>query len=75
MLMSTERELGEHSVAIDHMQKDMDEMKEDIRHLKLAVDNIETMLSEIKGGKRMAMWFCGAIGSAITTVIYWWAGK
>ena len=53
----------------------MDEVKEDIRHLKIAVDNIETMLSEIKGGRRMAMWFCGAIGSAITTVIYWWAGK
>ena len=68
MLMSTERELGEHSVAIDHMQKDMDEMKEDIRHLKNAVDNIETMLSEIKGGKRMAMLCCGIIGSAITTV-------
>ena len=28
MLMSTERELGEHSVAIDHMQKDMDEVKD-----------------------------------------------
>ena len=73
--MSTERELGEHSVAIDHMQKEMEEVKEDSRHLKISVEHIETMLYEIKGGRRMAMWFCGAIGSAITTVIYWWAGK
>ncbi len=75
MLMSTERELGEHSVAIEHMQKDMDEMKDDIRHLKIAVDNIETMLSEIKGGRKMAMWLCGCMGSIVTVVVYWWAGK
>lgn len=73
--MSTERELGEHSVAIEHMQKDMDEMKDDIRHLKIAVDNIETMLSEIKGGKKMAMWLCGCMGSIVTIVVYWWADK
>jgi hypothetical protein len=75
MLMSTERELGEHSVAIDHMQKDMDEMKDDIRHLKIAVDNIEHMLSEIKGGKKAAMWLCGFMGSVATMLAYWWAGK
>ena len=70
--MSTERELGEHSVAIDHMQQDIDDLMKDMKDVKAKIDKIDKAMDEIKGGWKVILWIAAGVGGVISYVVTHW---
>jgi hypothetical protein len=70
--MSTERELGEHSVAIEHMQQDIDKIINDMEGLRYKVDKMDKTLDEIKGGWKVLIGIAALVGGAISYIVTHW---
>ena len=70
--MSTERELGEHSVAIEHMQQDIDKIIDDVQDVNRKVDKIDKSLDEIKGGWKVLIGIAAIIGGFISWAVTYW---
>jgi peptidoglycan hydrolase CwlO-like protein len=70
--MSTERELGEHSVAIEHMQQDIDKIINDMEDLRHKVDKMDKTLDEIKGGWKVLIGIAALVGGAISYIVTHW---
>ena len=70
--MSTERELGEHSVAIEHMQQDIDDLMKDMKDVKTKIDKIDKAMDEIKGGWKVILWIAAGVGGAISYIVTHW---
>ena len=66
--MSTERELGEHSVAINNMQEDIEKIQNDMSDLRKKVDKMDKTLDEIKGGWKVLIVIAGVVGGAISYI-------
>ena len=76
--MSVERELAEHSVEIEHIQKDMDAMAIDIKEIRNSLAEINKTLSEAKGSWKTMMMVAGAasaITGVVATIIHFFTGK
>lgn len=56
MTESTERQLGRHDAEIESLQRDMEELKRDVK-------SILSVLSEAKGGWKTMMLVAGAAGA------------
>jgi len=65
--IETARELATHANDINHLQKDMDKLVEDMEEIKKAIQSIQTTLSEAKGGWRLLAAAAGA-GGVITII-------
>ena len=70
--MSTERELGEHSVAIEHMQQDIDDLMKDMKDVKLKIDRIDKAMHEIRGGWKVIIWIAAGVGAAMSWIVANW---
>ena len=55
-----QRDLGKHDAQIDALDKDLREMKEDMRRIFEKLEAINSTLSEAKGGWKTLMWVAGA---------------
>jgi prefoldin subunit 5 len=72
------RELATHASDIQHLQRDMDKLTEDMAEIKRSLAAINTTLSEAKGGWRIMLMVAGAsgaIGAALTQFTSLWQGK
>ena len=71
--VATARELATHAADIDHLQKDMNKLMLDMEDVKKTLIDIQSTLSEAKGGWKMLMLLGGAgglFGSLITQVVH-----
>lgn len=66
--IETARELATHAADIKHLQDDMDKLVESMAAMNKTLADINTTLSEAKGGWKVLMMFGGA-GGAIGAVI------
>jgi hypothetical protein len=74
--IETARELATHANDIEHLQKYMDKLVQDMEEIKKAIQSIQTTLSEAKGGWRLLAAAAGAGGVltvAIEGVIKFWS--
>lgn len=74
--IETARELATHANDIEHLQKDMDKLVQDMEEIKKAILSIQTTLSEAKGGWRLLVAAAGAGGAltvAIDGIIKFWS--
>ena len=62
--IETARELATHAADIRHLQDDMDKLVESMAAMQKSLAEINTTLSEAKGGWKMLMMFGGAGGAA-----------
>jgi prefoldin subunit 5 len=62
--IETARELATHAADIRHLQDDMDKLVESMTAMQKSLAEINTTLSEAKGGWKMLMMFGGAGGAA-----------
>ena len=72
--INTARELATHAADIKHLQDDMDKLVKDMDDIKKALANIQSTLSEAKGGWRVLMLIGGAsgiFGAAVNQLIHW----
>jgi prefoldin subunit 5 len=71
--VATARELATHAADIEHLQKDMNKLMLDMEDVKKTLVDIQSTLSEAKGGWKMLMLLGGAgglFGSLITQVVH-----
>ena len=71
--IETARELATHAADIRHLQDDMDKLVESMAAMQKSLAEINTTLSEAKGGWKMLMMFGGAGGAAgalVTQIIH-----
>lgn len=71
--IETARELATHAADIRHLQDDMDKLVQSVAAMQESLAQINTTLSEAKGGWKVLMMFGGAGGAAgaiITQVIH-----
>jgi uncharacterized protein YlxW (UPF0749 family) len=69
------REIATHSSDIRHLQEDMDKMLESMKAMQKSLADINTTLSEAKGGWRMLMMVAGAsgtVGAGLVQIVHWW---
>ena len=64
MTAELQRDLGKHDAQIEALERDMQEMKADLRRMFEKLEQINTTLSEAKGGWRTLMWVAGASAAA-----------
>jgi archaellum component FlaC len=67
-----QRDLGKHDAQIDALDKDLREMKEDMRRIFEKLEAINATLSEAKGGWKTLMWVAGAsaaLGGVVVKLI------
>ena len=64
MTAELQRDLGKHDAQIEALERDMQEMKADLRRMFDKLDQINNTLSEAKGGWRTMMWIAGASAAA-----------
>jgi hypothetical protein len=64
MTAELQRDLGKHDAQIEALERDMKEMKADLRRVFEKLEQINTTLSEAKGGWRTMMWVAGASAAA-----------
>ncbi len=72
------REIATHASDIRHLQEDMDKMLESMKAMQKSLADINTTLSEAKGGWRMLMMVGGASGAfaaLAVKLVYWYSGK
>ena len=78
MSQDIHRELGAHDARLDSLEKDIQGLREDMRRVFEKLDNINTTLSEAKGGWRLLMWVGGAggvIGASMSTIAHYFVWK
>jgi prefoldin subunit 5 len=71
--IETARELATHAADIRHLQDDMDKLVASMTAMQNSLAEINTTLSEAKGGWKVLMMFGGAGGAAgaiVTQVIH-----
>jgi hypothetical protein len=71
--IETARELATHAADIRHLQDDMDKLVQSVAAMQESLAEINTTLSEAKGGWKVLMMFGGAGGAAgaiVTQVIH-----
>ena len=74
--VATARELATHAADIDHLQKDMNKLISDMEDVKRTLVDIQSTLSEAKGGWRAMMLLGGAssvVGAGLGQVFHWWS--
>jgi len=64
MTAELQRDLGKHDAQIEALERDMQEMKADLRRMFSKLDQISETLSEAKGGWRTLMWVAGCSAAA-----------
>ena len=76
--INTARELATHAADIKHLQDDMDKMLESMQSMQKTLSDINSTLSEAKGGWKVLMMVGGASGAVTALLVklaYWYAGK
>jgi prefoldin subunit 5 len=71
--IETARELATHAADIRHLQEDMDKLVESMTAMQKSLAEINTTLSEAKGGWKVLMMIGGAggaLGAVLTQVIH-----
>lgn len=71
--IETARELATHAADIRHLQDDMDKIVESMAAMQKSLAEINTTLSEAKGGWKVLMMFGGAggvLGALFTQIIH-----
>ena len=71
--IETARELATHAADIRHLQDDMDKLVESMAAMNKTLLDINTTLSEAKGGWKVLMMFGGAggvLGALLTQLIH-----
>ena len=71
--IETARELATHAADIRHLQDDMDKLVESMAMMNKTLADINTTLSEAKGGWKVLMMFGGAggvLGALVTQIIH-----
>ena len=69
------REIATHGAEIKHIQDDLDQIAAEMKEVRKALSQINTTLSEAKGGWKVLMLIGGAggtVGAFITWVISNW---
>jgi len=69
------REIATHASDIRHIQEDMDTMLEGMKSMQKSLADINTTLSEAKGGWRVLLIIGGAagtVGAGAMHLINWW---
>jgi len=72
------REIATHASDIRHIQEDMDKMLESMKAMQITLSDINTTLSEAKGGWKILMMIGGASGALTALFVkfaYWYYGK
>jgi prefoldin subunit 5 len=64
-----------HTAEIEHMKRDIDYILEKVDKMDQKVDNIEKVLSELSGGKKVMVWFIGAVAAIISFLFGHWMDK
>ena len=59
-----QRDLGKHDAQIEALERDVHEMRKDMRRLFEKLEEINTTLATAKGGWRTLMWVAGASAAA-----------
>jgi prefoldin subunit 5 len=71
--IETARELATHAADIRHLQDDMDKLVESMTAMQKSLAEINTTLSEAKGGWKVLMMIGGAggaLGAVVTQVVH-----
>jgi prefoldin subunit 5 len=71
--IETARELATHAADIRHLQEDMDKLVASMAAMNKTLNDINTTLSEAKGGWKVLMMFGGAggvLGALVTQLIH-----
>lgn len=71
------REIATHGAEIKHIQDDLDKIALEMAEVRKALAQINTTLSEAKGGWKVLMMIGGAggaVGSVITWIAQHWKG-
>lgn len=71
--IETARELATHAADIRHLQEDMDKIVESMAAMQKSLAEINTTLSEAKGGWKVLMMIGGAggaLGAVITQLVH-----
>ena len=71
---NTQRELATHATEIKHLQADMDKMVEDMKQVKLCLQEIKSTLSEARGGLRVLIGAGAAAGGIVASLLHWFRG-
>lgn len=75
----TARELATHAANIDHLQNDVDKIMSDMEEIKRSIAQINTTLSEAKGGWKMFMLLGGVsggtVGAGLVQTVHYFLGK
>lgn len=73
--IETARELATHANDIEHLQKDMDAMKEDVAAIRKSIEEINTKLASAEGGWKVLIAVGSIVGSGIGAVIGFFTGR
>jgi prefoldin subunit 5 len=71
--IETARELATHAADIRHLQDDMDKLVESVAAMQKSLAEINTTLSEAKGGWKILMMIGGAggaLGAVVTQIVH-----
>jgi prefoldin subunit 5 len=71
--IETARELATHAADIRHLQDDMDKLVESMTAMQKSLAEINTTLSEAKGGWKVLMMIGGAggaLGAVVTQIVH-----
>ena len=60
-----------HQVEIDHMKKDIDHIILKVDKMDTQIDCIEKALSELSGGRKVALWMFSGLGVIAGIVATW----
>ena len=59
-MQELQRDIGKHDAKIEALDKDLREMRDDMRRIFEKLDSINSTLAEAKGGWKTLMWVAGA---------------
>jgi archaellum component FlaC len=62
-----------HSAEIEHMKKDIDHIISKVDKMDTQIDRIEKALSELSGGRKVALWIfsgLGVIAGIVATMLF-----
>ena len=71
------REIATHGAEIKHIQDDLDAIAAEMKEVRKALTQINTTLSEARGGWKVLMMIGGAggaVGSIVTWIVQHWKG-
>ena len=69
------REIATHASDIRHIQEDMDKMLESMQTMQKTLNDINTTLSEAKGGWKTLVMIgsmSSVIGAGLVQAVHWW---